>query len=151
MFRLWLVLSILFVIGVGVISYGGIREEFRIAYTDWDGLAERYGGYSLYPVDCEKARGTLGADYSRDEGLCWYKTEDFRRLYPEYKDVSNRVLSEMLCAKAGQPLQHVHPWNQVMKTAGIAFGVPLAVLAVGWSFIWAISGFRTHSHIGASR
>jgi hypothetical protein len=29
-----------------------------------------------------------------------------------------------------------------MQTAGFAFGVPLAVLALGWSLLWAFAGFR---------
>lgn len=131
-------------------SYSDIREEFRAAYTDWDAVVKQYGGYSLLPADCGNARGMAGADYSQDEGLCWYKTDDFRRLYPEYKDLSNRVLSEKRYAKAGRPLEHIHPWNKVMKTAGIAFGVPLAVLAFGWSLIWAVAGFRGRPHTGAA-
>ena len=143
-FRLWIVSSVLFVIGVGAISYGSISEEFRVANTDWDAEAAKYGGWSLLPADCTKARGTAGIDYdaSQKDGLCWYKTEDFRRLYPEYKDVSNSDLSEKLYAKAGRPLEHIHPWHKVMQTAGFAFGVPLAVLALGWSLLWAIAGFR---------
>jgi hypothetical protein len=143
-FRLWVVASVLFVIGVGAASYGGIRQEFKNANADWDAEADKYGGYSLLPTDCGKARGTAGADYdnSQNDGLCWYRTRDFRRLYPEYKDLSNGALSEKLYAKAGQPLKHIHPWNMVMKTAGIAFGIPLAALALGFSLFWAFAGFR---------
>jgi hypothetical protein len=39
LFRLWVIASVLFVVGVGVVSYRGIREEFRIAYTDWDAMS----------------------------------------------------------------------------------------------------------------
>jgi hypothetical protein len=56
-FRLWIVASVLFVIGVGAASYSGIHEEFRNAYTDWGAEVKKYGGYSLLPADCEKARG----------------------------------------------------------------------------------------------
>ena len=142
-FRLWVVASMLFVIGVGAASYSGIRQEFKNANTDWDAEVKKYGGYSLLPTDCEKARGIAGTDYdnTRNDGLCWYRTEDFRRLYPEYKDVSSGALSERLYAKAGRPLKQVHPWNMVMKTAGVAFGVPLAVLALGFSLFWDSPGF----------
>ena len=34
------------------------------------------------------------------------------------------------------------PWVKLMETAGIAFGLPVAILALGWSLIWAFSGFR---------
>lgn len=63
MFRLWVIASVLFVIAVGVSSYSGIRQEFKDAYTDWDAVVKEYGGYTLYPTDCEKARGTAGTDY----------------------------------------------------------------------------------------
>ena len=69
-FRLWVVLSVLFVIAIAVISYSDIHTEFRNAYTDWDADFAKYGGYSLLPVDCEHAKGTLGIDYERnDDGL----------------------------------------------------------------------------------
>jgi hypothetical protein len=77
------------------------------------------------------------------QNLCWYKAEDFRRLYPEYKDLSDKALSEKLYQKAGQPLQHTHPWKGVITAAAVAFGVPLMVLGLGWSLLWALSGFRT--------
>lgn len=141
-FRLWVVASVLFVIGVTVASYSEIREEFKIANTDYDSLAKEFGGYSLFPNFCVKARGTAGIDYSMDNGLCWYKIEDFRRLYPEYKDMSDRALSEKLYAHVGQPLQHIHPWYKIMTRAGIAFGVPLAVFIFGCSLSWAVAGFR---------
>ncbi len=145
MFRLWVVASILFVIAVGVLSYSGIRQEFKNAYTDWDAVLKEYGGYALYPTDCGKARGTVGTDYSVSDYLCWYKIEDFRRLFPEYKDVSDRTLAEKLYAKAGRPIQKLHPWIKLLKTAIVAIAVPLAVLVLGWSLFWAFAGFRSSS------
>jgi len=142
MFRLWVVASTLFIIGFGAISYSGIREEFRGAYTDFDAVAKELGGFALYPTDCKRTRGVAGTDYSVSEGLCWYKMEDIRRLFPEYKDVNDRVLSEKLYAKAGRPVQHFHPWVSLSQTVAVAVGVPIAVLALGWSLFWAFAGFR---------
>jgi hypothetical protein len=85
----------------------------------------------------------VGSDYSERENLCWYKMEEFRRLYPEYKDVGDQDLSERLYAKAGQPLKHIHPWESAAKVASLGFGVPLAALVLGWSLVWAFSGFRS--------
>ncbi len=142
-FRLWIVSSVLFIVAVGVASYSDIRNEFRIANTDYDAIAEQLGGYSLLPTFCNLARGSSGTDYTTEkDGLCWYKVQDFRRLYPEYKDLNDKVLSEKLYAKVGQPLQHIHPWHKVFKTAAIAVGVPLAVFLLGWSLFWALAGFR---------
>ena len=143
MFRLWLVGSALFVVGVAVTSYANIRDEFRNAYTDFDAEMSRLGGNSMFPTSCDKARGTLDSDYSRDnDGLCWYATKDFRRLYPEYNDIQWRELSKLLYAKAGRPLKEFHPWAEVLKTAGLAFGVPLAVLGLGIALRWVFAGFR---------
>ena len=145
-FRLWVVLSVLFVIAIAVISYSDIHTEFRNAYTDWDADFAKYGGYSLLPADCEHAKGTLGIDYERnDDGLCWYKFYDFRKLYPEYKDLSNHEFERRVYAKAGRPLTEFHPWIKVAKTAGVAFGGPFAILALGYALSWAIAGFKSQT------
>jgi hypothetical protein len=141
--RLWIVGSILFVICVFAVSYTSLREELRIANTDYDAIAKGMGGDSLMPTDCSKARGVAGSDYSEMQNLCWYSTEAFRRLYPEYKDLSDKALSEKLYEKVGQPLKHIHPWEGVGKVAGVAFGIPIVTLLVGWSMLWAFSGFRS--------
>lgn len=143
-FRLWVILSVLFVIGVAAASYSDIRTEFRDANTDWVAIAAKYGGYELLPVDCSKATGVLGSDYTRnDDGLCWYPYDKFRSLYPEYKDLSEHELSKRLYARAGKPVIELHPWRTVAKTAGIAIGVPLGALALGWSLFWAFAGFKS--------
>lgn len=40
---------------------------------------------------------------------------------------------------------HPRPWAKVAQTAGLAFGLPMAVLAFGYSLSWALSGFRSRS------
>ena len=164
--RLWIVGSILFAVCIGIVSYGGIRDEFRFAYTDYDAIDKQLGGYSLVPVKCTKdptgnpfvppvpppgytlvgntLRGVSGTDYNylEADGLCWYVMPNFRRLYPEYKDLSDKDLKEKLYEKAGQPLKHFHPWQKLGRAVALAFGVPLAVLVLGWALFWAVSGFR---------
>lgn len=149
-FRLWVVLSVLFVIGVAAVSYSDMHTEFRNADTDWNAEFAKYGGYSLLPADCEKARGTLGTDYTHnDDGLCWYEFSKFRLLYPEYKDVSDQELSKKVYAKAGKPLVEFHPWIKVAKTAGIAIIVPLAFLVLGYALFWALAGFKSQTPVTA--
>jgi hypothetical protein len=142
MFRLWIVSSTLYVLGISVTSYDAIREEFRASGVDYDAIASKLGGETVLPVDCGEARGVAITDYSLGEGSCWYTAKVLRRLYPEYKDITDHDLSEKLYAKAGKPLLHPRPWAKVRDTAGIAFGVPLAVLALGCSVSWTFSGFR---------
>jgi hypothetical protein len=137
-FRLWIVFAVLFVIAVGVESSGGIREEFNKA-----SLTKEMTGFTpLVPVDCSKARGYVSSDYEKRDGRCWYEIPKFRALHAEYKDLNDYDLSERLYKKAGIPLKPIRPWTKVTEAAGLAVGVPLAVLMLGWSLIWAFSGFR---------
>lgn len=130
MFRLWVVVSILFATIVGAVSYDGIHNEFRATVKG-------------VPVDCAKALGAEGTDYANIAGVCWYPIETFRRFYPEYHGLSDRVLSEKLWAKAGIPTEkHHHPWKMVFDTVALAFGIPLAILALGAGLGWAFAGFR---------
>jgi hypothetical protein len=115
--------------------------DFRIARFDNDAMAKELGGYTLYPTFCDKTRGVAGSDYVAIDGLCWYKIEDFRRLFPEYNDVSNRDLLDKLHAKVGRPLRPFHPWVNLAKTVAVAIAVSIAVLALGWSLFWAFAGF----------
>jgi hypothetical protein len=232
LFRLWLIGSALFVLGVSVTLYSSIQQEFLAADTDYDALYRAYGGVTLLPIDCTQTRGrgpldfsSLGAvpaggpegalpfiepdgtprmvriedvsaekdagarpavkmidptgtprwvpidqesaaiaaggrlypetgpndlpgpapnttDYYKSEGQCWYSRVVFRRLYPEYKDLSDRDLSDRLYSKAGRPLRHPHPWTKMAQAAGIAIGFPTAVLTFACLLGWAISGFR---------
>jgi hypothetical protein len=73
--------------------------------------------------------------------LCWYALPIFSKLYPEYKDLNEKDLLEKLYAKAGIPLTPIRPWPLVGEKAGLAIWPPIAVLIIGWAFIWALSGF----------
>lgn len=145
LFRLWLVAAVLFALFIAASSYSEIAGDFRNANTDLNAIADKWGGHLLLPVTCGEARGAANADYEigKDDGLCWYKAVDFRRLYPEYNDLQNGVLSDKLYTKVGRPPQRPHPWNKVLQTTGIALGVPVAVLILGASLLWAFAGFRS--------
>jgi hypothetical protein len=140
MFRLWIVIGSLFALGVIAASYSSIRQEFVASHVDYDAIDKKYGGENLLPVNCEKTRGDT-SDYSIFEGHCWYTTQSFRKLYPEYKDVSEHDLAEKIYANAGIPLIHPSPWTKLLETLALAFGVPLVVLLLGFSIGWAVSGF----------
>jgi len=148
-FRLWVLGSILFVIGVAVVSYDVVASEFRRAaeYKAWDEV-----GLILLPVHCKDARGTSGADYTGRDGpwsdystepKCMYKMADFRRLYPEYRDLSDNDLANKMYEKAGRPLkEEPQPWRMVGQAAAVAVIVPLTIFLLGWAVAWALSGFR---------
>jgi hypothetical protein len=100
-FRIWVVGWVLFIGAVAAISYNKVSGEFNKAAQDWSKDA-----ILLVPVDCKEARGTAKVDYSPPEGpwtaytpranQCWYQIGALRRLYPEYKDLSDDAVSDRL-------------------------------------------------------
>src|SRR5262245_47344336 len=119
----------------------------------------------VVPQRCGEARGVAGTDYGTQEGRgpgpwdtyakpnpfdnCWYEMSKFRPLYPEYKDVSDKELSRKLFVDHGLPFRELHnPWATLGPWATLALGIPLAVLALGASLLWALSGFGTQRKPG---
>ncbi len=141
--RVWVVASVVFIMIFVGTSYDGLRTEFHNAYTDFDAEFAKYGGTTQWPVLCPQAaaRGMIGTDYTEKDGTCWYESKTFRKLYPEYHDVSDHDLSAKLYAKAGQPLVEFHPWRKLLAVAVEAVAVPIAVLLLGWACLWAGVGF----------
>jgi len=99
------------------------------------------------------ARGVAGVDYSTERGqrdyfgdrpnifsTCLYAMSKFRPLYPEYNNLSDKELSRKLYAEV--PTRELpNPWATLGWWAAIAFGIPLVVLVLGASLVWAFSGF----------
>ena len=153
--RVWLVLSVLFVIGTVVVVFHHVREEFARATFEAifefvsPAKTQTQDFEELLPMDCNRVlRGKADIDYSRDKkGHCWFTIKNFRMLYPEYNDLSDRDLSDRLYQMArirlGPSVQaSPAPWVLLLKTIAIAFGVPFSVLALGAAFGWAAAGFR---------
>ena len=155
LFRLWVVVSLVFVIAVAAISYSEIKAQFdSIALMKW---ADE-NSVRVVPVLCGEARGIAGTDFTTKSGQdpgpwdryanpnpfdnCWYAMPKFRRLYPEYNDLSDKELSSKLYAKHGIPLHDLpNPWTTTLRYSAIAFGIPLALLVLGTALGWAFSGF----------
>lgn len=148
-FRLWVLGSILFVIGVAATQYDLVASEFKRAKEskEWSEV-----GLILIPVHCKDARGVSNTDYTgregpwndySTEGQCMYKMADFRRLYPEYKDLSDNDLVSKLYKLANRPLRDdPQPWWLLGQAVAMALIVPLVVLLFGSAIAWALSGFR---------
>jgi hypothetical protein len=149
LFRLWIVGSALFVIAVAFVSYSEIKKQFDAAAA----LHPPPQGFEIeVPQLCGDARGVAGTDYTTKQGQnpgpwdtyakpnpfdnCWYMISKFRPLYPEYKDLSDNELVQKLYG-----IHVPNPWATLGMWASIAFGIPLAVLALGASLVWAFSGF----------
>jgi hypothetical protein len=140
LFRLWVVFAAVFVIAVGVTSSGGIGAAFEQASIRKDVIT----GGPMVPVDCANARGFLWTDYwkEKEDHQCWYPIARYRELYGAYKELDDDALVATLYEKAGMPrADSLDPWIKLVETAAVAVGAPLAVLVLGWSLIWAISGF----------
>ena len=146
--RLWVVGSVLFVVAVGLFSYEQVTTEFERSgsgqYWSKDPV--------LFPVDCRDARGKSGIDYKSDivdpfdkSGSvrnCWYKIDALRRLYPEYNDLSDDVLSTKLYQKAAISIKEpAAPWKTLGIVLLIAIGVPVLALLLGAALAWVLSGF----------
>jgi hypothetical protein len=154
LFRLWLVASVVFVLAVGTLSFEEIKSQFDAVARLKD--LDRYE--TMLPVLCGQVRGEAGKDYTTKENqvpgpwdtyakpnpfdACWYTMTAFRPLYTEYKDLSDHELARRLYTAAGTPLTDVpNPWVTLSFWAGIALGIPLAVLALGTALVWALAGF----------
>jgi hypothetical protein len=149
-FRLWVLGSVLFVIGVAVTHYDLVASEFKRAKErkEWSEV-----GLILIPIHCKDARGNSNTDYTgregpwsdySKEGQCMYKIGDFRRLYPEYNNLSDNDLANQLYERAGRPLNaEPEPWHFVAWAVAIGIAFPLITLIFGWAVAWALSGFIT--------
>jgi len=169
LFRLWIVGVTLFVIAAASISSSGINKQFDVVLQE-----HILGGELLVPQLCFDARGVAGVDYSTQERRnpgpldvskkpnpfdnCWYAMSKFRPLYPEFKDLSDNELTRKLYADHGVPTRDLpNLWEMLGTVSGIAVRIPLVVLILGTSLVWAFLGFRPHtgsSHeprLGATR
>jgi hypothetical protein len=146
-FRIWVVGSVLFAGAVGVLGYEKVAAEFKRAGQDYSSFSD-----VLVPVNCRDVRGKAGVDYTGNPfdqfddppgtAQCWYKIDALRRLYPEYKDLSDDVVSARLYQKAKITIKEpAAPWKTLGFMLLIAFGVPALVLLLGASLACAISGF----------
>jgi hypothetical protein len=155
LFRLWIVGTVLFLLAIAAISYSEIRKQFQ--ETSLQQYLEA-NSELLLPVLCGKVRGVAGTDYTTKQGQnpgpwdiyskpnpfdnCWYTMSKFRALFPEYNDLSDKELSRKLYADHGVPTRDLpNPWVTLGTWASIAFGIPLVVLMLGASLVWAFSGF----------
>lgn len=135
LFRLWIVFGTLFVIAVCVRATGSIITAFDKASPRKDWL-----GKPLVPVDCP-GEEYLPADNPKQDGRCWRTLAGYQALHPNEKHDDSPLVAA-LYEKAGIPLlDPFDAWAKVFQTAGIALGVPLAVLLLGQALLWAISGF----------
>jgi hypothetical protein len=111
LFRLWIVGTALFVIAVASLSYSGIKAEFEAAVA-----------FKQF-----KQTGPRTFEFTSPEG----KTHELSGPEGATAEQAWEILQQM----GG------HPWVSVGWSAAVAFGIPLVVLILGASLVWAFSGF----------
>ena len=145
LFRVWLVCAVLFVVGALGFMFSDLMQEFRRA-SFYHGSPSK-DVIPLVPVRCDEARGVEWTDFNKLTPLaphCWYELPKFRTHFPEYRDLSDKERSDRLYEEQGnkiEPLREPAPWALVLQTTSLAIGIPLAVLAIGAAFFWALAGF----------
>jgi hypothetical protein len=147
LFRLWLVLSLLFGAYMAFVSWDVLAKEFRDARR-LD--AKPAATVSLYPIACWNKRGAAQVDYLTENGdgpsqpwqNCWYTLEKIRTFYPEYNEFTNPFdLLDKTYLDTDLKLFKPRPWDRVVSVATFALGAPLVILIIGAALVWAVSGF----------
>ncbi|ASY58291.1 hypothetical protein [Sinorhizobium sp. CCBAU 05631] len=150
MFRLWLVVSILWVAVIVVIGWDNIiQDRWYAGAPFWEGdpLAE-------LPVVCADARGIVNTDYTSKSAVepwnrdrspsyaCWYEEARFRALWPEYSDLTHLQISDKLYERLGWSRQFQGDQFERTKPVLLFALLPPAVLfLIGALFLWAFAGF----------
>jgi len=160
-FRLWVVGSVLWVLGIGLVSVEGIQDAFkqRAEYDSFEKMLK--DDTPLVPVLCGDARGQLHKDYDpiiptgspppsarpNPFDTCWYELKVYRRLYPEQHVLSDDELFQKTYSDAGQqpPKPRPRPWSTVWEAVLDALAAPVVVLLVGAALFWALAGFKRGS------
>jgi hypothetical protein len=128
LFRLWVIGTVLFVMAVAmvayddiktVIAYGDIKAKFDAAKAEFN-AAKAENDAANKPLGGEWAIGATPGPVTDPNLIARLNTR-------------NAADEAMFDADRA--------WASTEYLAGIAFGVPLAVLALGASLVWAFSGF----------
>lgn len=133
LFRVWIVFSVVWIVWIGSSSFQAIETEF--ARGDKRPSAEAH----WVPLLCEApVRGIEGTDYIKNRYACWYEFAVFRRNYPEYADIDDKVLTARLYERS----ELLGPWERVLNALILALAPPLTALLLSGALYWAFRGFR---------
>jgi hypothetical protein len=148
---LWIVGTVLFVLAIAFISYSEIKAQF-------DAVASKRETASSLATDAKFADRVHQRFYSDmpreqfDKKIAGPKpiTEPkvIAQLEAIFKNIdTSRPFDEWTVDELQAYLLHrlieptPNPWTSVGRVAAIAFGVPLVVLVLGSSLVWALPGF----------
>jgi hypothetical protein len=123
LFRLWVIGTMLFVMALAMVGYNDIKKV--IAYSD---IKKEFDAAVKAEVDAAARKPGAGQPISGDWAM---PTPTDARLVTDPK----------VLARLNGAVDPDEVWANAEYLAGIAAGVPLAVLALGASLVWAFSGF----------
>ena len=141
LFRLWLVGSALFVLDVAFVGYTEIKEQFTavasMSKAEWPvqlaGFRQRYPQYN-HLSDAQLMDAfykKLYSDLTREEFD--------KRMAAAKSIIDTENLAQL--EKAVADIRVPNPWATLGMWASVALGIPLVILALGSSLVWALSGF----------
>jgi hypothetical protein len=148
LFRLWVVLTLLWVVGVAFVGGGNITSD-----TAWGGQPWLADPIAAFPVLCSDYRGKQGADfqvkrafepwneYRQPSQACWYDAAKFRQLWPEYKDLSDNEVMDKLYTRLDWYHASFDPLYNTKVVLMKALIPPAVIFVIGFLFVWAFSGF----------
>jgi len=155
LFRLWIVGTVLFVLAVAFVSYGEIKAEFdanaiaskpevtssfiaefRQRYPEYNNLTDDQLSDAVYKkfysdMPREQFEKQVSEKISASKKIVKFQGQ----LHELPADFTDEQITTAL--KSTIP----NPWATLGLWAAIALGIPLAVLVLGASLVWAFSGF----------
>jgi hypothetical protein len=155
LFRLWIVCAVVFAIAVACVRYSGIKEEFdafasrpeaampsflsdfRQKHPEYFGLSDAQLADAVYKrFYKDMPREQFEQKLAEKIEASKTKTVQFQgHLHQFPADFTDEEIATALKSTLN------NPWASVARTAGIALGIPLVVLILGASLVWAFSGF----------
>ena len=170
LFRLWIVGAMVFAIIVAILGYSDIKAKFEATpneKTAQSALAQfrhrfEYGDLSDAQL-ADRLYTKFYSDMPREEFDRWITVPQPQRKFVKFRgqlhdfpaDVTTKeiaatlettindreLMSQLSLSDAEVGIFPPNPWSALGGWAAIAFGIPLAVLALGASMVWAFSGF----------
>jgi hypothetical protein len=139
LFRLWIVGSVLWVIAVAFVGYPSIKADFVAAADKLDLAANTRLADEVYKrFYSDMPREQFDKKISDPKVIA--RLEAITSKLDTSRPLSQWAEDELIASMA-LPGPRTSPWTTLGKWAAIAFGIPLAVLALGSSLLWALSGF----------
>ena len=123
LFRLWVIGTVLFVMAVAMVAYDDIKTV--IAYGDIKAKLDAAKNEFAAAASKREAEQPIDGDWATPDPRNDPKLRALARL---------NVMEEVM-------FDATRAWARTEYLASIAFGVPLVVLALGASLVWAFSGF----------